>query len=161
MFNDVNTYVRACIICSSAKARPVVTGHQRSREYAGPFRYLMIDFVGPMHPTSGAGNRYLFTCVCAWSGWYWALPCADSESLTAATLLFYNVLCDLAGYPMCIGSDRDPTFVSGVVKALINFFGIHHVIGSAYHPQSQSAVERPHQEYNSICKTFMLSLIHI
>ena len=42
-----------------------------------------------------------------------------------------------------------------VVEALVRAFGIRHVIGTAYHPQSQSNVERPHREYNHICKTFM------
>ena len=64
-------------------------------------------------------------------------------------------MCDLAGYPACLGNDRDKAFVESVVKHLVNFFGILHVIGTAYHPQSQSAVERPHREYNMLCKTFM------
>ena len=155
MFTDVSGFVRTCLVCSSAKARPVVTGHQRSRDYDGPFRFLVIDFVGPMNPTSGQNFRYMFTCACAWSGWYWAVPCERCDSETAATCLFYRVICDIAGYPAMIGSDRDRAFTEGVIKHLINFFGIHHVIGTAYHPQSQSAVERPHREYNSMCRTFM------
>ena len=155
LYTEVSVYVRGCLICSAAKARPLITGHLRSREYDGPFRYLIIDFVGPMSPTSYNGNRYMFTCVCAWSGWYWAVPCQDNTSHTAARCLFDHVMCDLAGYPTCLGHDRDKAFCEGVVQQLINFFGVVDVIGTAYHPQSQSAVERPHREYNTICKTFM------
>ena len=97
----------------------------------------------------------MFTCACAWSGWYWAIPCEANDANTAAHCLFYHVMCDLAGYPACLGNDRDRAFVESVVKALVNFFGVEQVIGTAYHPQSQSAVERPHREYNSLCKTFM------
>ena len=155
MHTDVGTYVRHCLVCASAKARPIVTGHQRSRDYDGPFRYLIIDFVGPMSPPSKNNHVYMFTCACAWSGWYWAIPCVSNDSQTAAHCLFYHVMCDLAGYPACLGSDRDKAFVEGVVQHLVNFFGIVHVIGTAYHPQSQSPVERPHREYNALCKTFM------
>ena len=155
MHTDVGLYVRHCLVCASAKARPIVTGHQRSREYDGPFRYLIIDFVGPMSPPSRNNHVYMFTCACAWSGWYWAIPCVSNDSQTAAHCLFYHVMCDLAGYPACLGSDRDKAFVEGVVQHLVNFFGIVHVIGTAYHPQSQSPVERPHREYNALCKTFM------
>ena len=116
---------------------------------------IIIDYVGPMNPASGRGHRYMFTAVCAWSGWYWAIPAVDSTSETAANLLFHRVMCDLAGYPMCLGSDRAPEFMESVVKDLANTFGIQQVIGTAYHPQSQSPVERPHREYNALCKTFM------
>ena len=97
----------------------------------------------------------MFTCVCAWSGWYWAFPTKDSTQETAAHYLFHNVICDLAGYPVCLGSDGGWSFVTGVVQALVKLFDITHVIGSAYHPQAQGVVERPHREYNKICKTFM------
>jgi len=56
---------------------------------------------------------------------------------------------------VCLGSDGGWSFVAGVVQSLVKLFDITHIIGSAYHPQSQGAVERPHREYNKICKTFM------
>ena len=155
IFKEVQSVLRHCVVCISNKEQPLISGHQRSREYDGPFRYLVIDFVGPISPPSLAGNRYMFTCACAWSGWYWALPSPDDTSGTAARLLFMWVICDLAGYPVCLGSDRAPGFVESVIKALADMFGIKQVIGSAYHPQSQSPVERPHREYNMLCKTFM------
>ena len=131
-------------ISTSEKSIPLVTGHQRTREYDGPFRYLIIDFVGPITPATPRGHRYMFTCACGWSGWYWAKPTEDDSSETAAYCLFYFVICDIAGYPTFIGSDRAKAFIEGVVKQLLEYFGITHVIGSAYHPQAQSAVERPH-----------------
>ena len=97
----------------------------------------------------------MFTCCCAWSGWYWAFPTKDSSQETAAQCLFHNVICDIAGYPVCLGSDGGWSFVAGVAQSFVKLFDINHIIGTAYHPQSQSAVERPHREYNKICKTFM------
>ena len=155
LYQDVQATVRICLVCRSAKDQPLVTGHQRSREYVGPFRYLIIDYVGPMNPISERGYRYMFTCACAWSGWYWAFPTVDNDSETAARCLFHHVICDIAGYPMCLGSDNALAFTEGVIQALVQTFGITNVLGTAYHPQAQSAVERPHREYNTICRTFM------
>ena len=155
LYKEVQALLRHCLICASNKARPLVTGHQRSREYDGPFRFLIIDYVGPMQPPSARGHVYMFTCACAWSGWYWAIPCIGCDGLTAASLLFHRVICDLAGYPVCLGSDRAPEFIAGVTRALADTFGIKQVIGTAYHPQSQSPVERPHREYKMMCRTFM------
>ena len=50
LFRDVSGFRRNCQICRNATGKPLVTGHQRTREYDGPFRFLMIDFVGPMSP---------------------------------------------------------------------------------------------------------------
>ena len=96
----------------------------------------------------------MFTCACGWSGLYWARPTADDSGETAAYCLFYHVICDLAGYPTFVGSDRGRAFVEGTVRKLVDYFGIKHVIGSSYHPQSQAPVERPHREYNTMCRTF-------
>ena len=155
MHVDVGTAVRHCQLCKCAKGKHLVTGHQRTREYDGPFRYLIIDFVGPMSPLSARGMKFMFTCACAWSGWYWCVPCKTDTGEEAAEKLFYFVMCDLAGFPVCIGSDRALAFIEGVVSALKSMFNILEAIGSAYHPQAQSPVERPHREYNAICKTFM------
>ena len=113
LYNDVQDVVRTCLICRSEKGQQLITGHQRSRDYDGPFRYLIVDYGGPMNPPSAGGHRYMFTCVCAWSGWYWAHPTVDDSSETAATQLFYHVMCDLAGYPVCFRSDRGLAFVQG------------------------------------------------
>ena len=93
----------------------------------------------------------MFSCACAWSGWYWAIPVEDNSATTAARCLFNNVICDISGYPVCLGSDNAREFVHGVVKALVQVFGINHIMGTTYHPQAQSAVERPHREYNTLC----------
>ena len=81
----------------------------------------------------------------------------DDSSRTAAECLFYHDICDLAGFPLIIGSDRGLAFTEGTIKDLLQVFGIEQVLGSSYHPQAQSAVERPHREYNAMCKTFMES----
>ena len=97
----------------------------------------------------------MFTCICAWSGWWWAFPTVDDTSVTAAHCLFYYIICDIAGYPLILGSDRGKAFTESVIKELAEVLGIVQIIGTSYHPQSQAAVERPHKEYNLLCKTFM------
>ena len=81
----------------------------------------------------------------------------DDRSQTAAECLFYYVICDIAGFPLIIAADRGLALVEGAVKGLLQVFGVEQVLGSAHHPQAQSAVERPHREYNVLCKTFMES----
>ena len=64
LYKDVQALCRTCLVCQSQKNAPLITGHQRSREYDGPFRYLVIDFVGPMNPPSRRGlHVYLRLCL--------------------------------------------------------------------------------------------------
>ena len=127
----------------------------RSRESDGPFRVLIIDVIGPQRPATPRGNEYCFTCACVFSGWYWCIPCRKDDSATAAELFAERVMFDLAGVPAVLCSDRAKAFTESVVKQLNNTFGIKHVLGTSLHPQSQSAVERPHREYRTLCKQFL------
>ena len=97
----------------------------------------------------------MFTCVCVWSGWYWANPTKDSTAETVAHYLFILRFLDIEGYTVCIGSDAGAAFISGVVQYLMKLFDVNHIIGSAYHPQAQGGVERPHREHNNSFKLFM------
>ena len=141
--------------CKLVKGRAVTTGLMRSREAEGPFRVLMIDFVGPHDPVTPRGHRYLFTCVCVFSGWYWAIPAVSDDGRQAAELFAERVMFDLAGVPAVLCSDRAKAFVEGVVARINELFGIRQVLGSAFHPQSQGAVERPHREYKTLARQFM------
>ena len=155
MSSDVNAVVRNCWECRMNKNSPLVSGSQRSRDYDGPFRFLTIDYVGPQNPPTATGHLYLFTAVCNFSGWYWAIPTQDDTSETAARTLAERVIMDLAGIPVIISSDRGQAFVHSVVKDLAKTFGIEQSLGTSFHPESQSAVERPHREYKTLTRAFM------
>ena len=72
---DIDALIKNCLVCRVAKSRPLVTGFMRSRESDGPFRVLIMDFIGPQKPATPRGNEYCFTCACVFSGWYWCIPC--------------------------------------------------------------------------------------
>ena len=134
---DVAFVIRHCLHCWSVKDNPLVTDHQRSCDYDGQIRYSVIDFVGPIAPVSGLGHRFMVTCVCAWSGRYWAYPSEDPTVKAATCCLFHFVTLDFAGCPVCIGSDAGTTFVSVVATDLIRPFDVNHIVGSAHHPRVQ------------------------
>ena len=83
MDSTVKAVIRSCWQCKVVKATPIVTGLQRSRDYDGPFRILVIDFVGPQRPITPRGNEYLFTCACGFSGWFWSIPTPKDDAETA------------------------------------------------------------------------------
>ena len=152
---DIDSHIRACQVCRWSKGRTLVTGLVRSREMEGPFRVLIMDFVGPQYPKTQRGNLYMFTCICPFSGFFWAIPVPDEGGQTAAIALAERVMFDLAGVVCLICSDRGKVFVEGVIARLNETFGIIAALGSSLHPESQGAVERPHRAYKTLCKQFM------
>ena len=62
---DVGSFVRHCIVCRAEKDSLLITGLPRSKQYGGPFPFLIIDAVGPMSLLSPGGYVYMFTCACA------------------------------------------------------------------------------------------------
>ena len=63
-----------------------------------------------------------------------------------------KIFCDCASFPTVLRSDNAKEFIGDVVKQVNESFGIKHITGSAYHPQSQGAVESMHQTLNQVVR---------
>ena len=70
-----------------------------------------------------------------------------TEDMTAHTVacILYHHYFYIFGTPLCLMTDNDLAFTSEVVQELCNLFGVKRVHTSAYHPQSNGAIERQHQ----------------
>ncbi len=62
--------------------------------------------------------------------------------------------CTTFGVPKYIQSDQGTNFMSKVFAKVIQKLNIKHQVSSAYHPQSQGAIERFHQTLKSMLRTF-------
>ena len=123
---SVDSLIKQCLQCKLTKGTPIKTALQRSRESDGPFRVIIIDFVGPHHPVTSKGHLYMFTAACVFSGYYWCIPCPDDKASTAARLFTEHVMLDLSGVPAVLCSDRAKAFVSEIVQYVNSTFGIKH-----------------------------------
>ena len=66
-----------------------------------------------------------------------------TEDMTAHTMacILYHHYFYIFGTPLCLMTDNDLAFTSEVVQELCNLFGVKRVCTSAYHPQSNGAIE--------------------
>ena len=60
------------------------------------------------------------------------------------------------GLPPEIQSDRGTNFTSKLFEKTMTEWGIKHVLSSAYHPQSQGALERRHQTLKTMFRAFCM-----
>ena len=68
----------------------------------------------------------------------------DMTTHTMAHVLYHHYFY-IFGTPLRLMTDNDLAFTSEVVQELCNLFGVKRVHTSAYHPQSNGAIERQHQ----------------
>ena len=68
----------------------------------------------------------------------------DMTTQTVAHILYHHYFY-IFGTPLHLMMDNDLAFTSEVVQELCNLFGVKRVCTSAYHPQSNGAIERQHQ----------------
>ena len=64
----------------------------------------------------------------------------DITTQTVAHVLYHHYFY-IFGTPLCLMMDNDLTFTSKVVQELCDLFGVKKVCTSAYHPQSNGAIE--------------------
>uniref|UniRef100_A0A8W8MZ15 Integrase catalytic domain-containing protein n=1 Tax=Magallana gigas TaxID=29159 RepID=A0A8W8MZ15_MAGGI len=157
MRKDVVEYCRSCHVCQ-------VVGKPNQKippaplipipAFDEPFTKVIIDCVGPL-PKTKVGNQYLLTIMCASTRFPEAIPLRNIKSRTivnALTKFFTNV-----GLPLSVQSDQGSNFTSKVFKQVMCELGIKHHTSSAYHPESQGALERFHQTLKTMMRTYCLS----
>ena len=157
MRRDIVNYCRSCHVCQVV-GKPNQTIRRAALKpipaFDEPFTKVIIDCVGPL-PRTKAGNQYLLTIMCASTRFPEAIPLRNIKSRTvvnALTKFFTNF-----GLPQSVQSDQGSNFTSQVFKQVMQELGIRHHTSTAYHPESQGALERFHQTLKSMIRTYCLS----
>jgi hypothetical protein len=151
---DVAFFCRSCHTCqvvgkpnqviSKAKLQPIPA-------FDEPFSRVMVDCVGPL-PRTKSGNEYMLTIMCSSTRFPEAIPLRNikAQTIVKALIKFFT----LVGLPKSIQSDQGSNFMSGIFKQVMLELGIKQYQSSAYHPQSQGALERFHQTLKNMLRTY-------
>jgi transposase InsO family protein len=151
---SVSNYVKTCHTCQItgkpnqtipvAPLKPIPV-------YSEPFSRVLIDCVGPL-PKTKNGNQYLLTIMCTSTRFPEAVPLRNisAKSVLKALVKFFTTF----GLPKEVQSDQGSNFMSKIFQQVLFELGIRQVKSSAYHPQSQGAVERFHQTLKSMIKSY-------
>jgi len=157
MSKDCKDFVRGCEICQSCKP-PQPKRHgllQRDDAHLNlqPFDVVGVDLCGPF-PRTARGNRYILSIVDHFTGWPELVPVPDQLTPTVLQGLWDRLIC-CHGIPSRLHSDQGPQFVSHLWSALCKKLGVLFTKSSAYHAQSNGAVETVHRPM----KTFLRMMV--
>lgn len=153
---DVAAYIKTCRVCQmTGKPNQVIKPAplQPIPVVAEPFEHLQLDCVGQL-PTSKGGYRYLLTIMCQVTRYPAAFPLRsiNTRSVLKAMSQFISVF----GIPKLVQTDRGSNFMSCVFAQVLKLLRIKHNKASAYHPQSQGALERFHQTLKSLLRAYCM-----
>ena len=105
------------------------------------FKIWAIDFIGPFPILAKkTGARYTITAVEYVTKWAEAEP-VDTCSSEIATKFIYENIITRFGCQLTLISDQGTHFINRTIKTLIGKFQIDHRRSTAYHPQSNGAIE--------------------
>ncbi|PIK41670.1 hypothetical protein BSL78_21475 [Apostichopus japonicus] len=156
LMSDVADYCRSCHTCQvvgkpnqkipPAPLKPIPA-------FDEPFSRVIIDCVGPL-PKTKSGNQYVLTIMCTSTRFPEAIPLRNIKATTVVKALtkFFT----LVGLPKSIQSDQGSNFTSGLFQQVMYQLGIDQHLSSAYHPESQGALERFHQTLKNMIRTYCL-----
>ncbi|XP_071954190.1 uncharacterized protein [Antedon mediterranea] len=151
---EVSRYCRLCHICQvvgKPNKKIPVAPLKPIPAFGEPFSKVMIDCVGPL-PKTKSGNQYLLTIMCCSTRFPEAVPLRNINAATVvkALIKFFT----LVGLPTSIQSDQGTNFKSGLFQQIMLQLGIEQSTSSAYHPESQGAIERFHQTLKNMLRAY-------
>uniref|UniRef100_A0A9J8B112 Gypsy retrotransposon integrase-like protein 1 n=1 Tax=Cyprinus carpio carpio TaxID=630221 RepID=A0A9J8B112_CYPCA len=153
----VSKFCRSCAACQIAgkpnqklpvaPLRPIPVMRE-------PFERLLLDCVGPL-PKSKSGHEYILSIMCTSTRFPEAIPLRSTKAHIIVRELIK--FCTVFGLPKVIQTDQGTNFTSKLFSQTLTQFGIKHKLSSAFHPQSQGAVERFHQTLKTMLRTYCFS----
>ena len=116
-----------------------------------PFSRVICDCVGPL-PKTRSGHEYMLTIMCASSRFPEAIPLRKitAKAVVKALVKFFT----LVGIPKIVQTDQGTNFMSSIFQQVLQELGIQTCNSSAYHPESQGALERFHQTLKNMLKIY-------
>ena len=151
---DVSRHCKSCHTCQMV-GKPNQTIPKSPLQpipaFEEPFSRIIIDCVGPL-PKTRSGSEYLLTIMCASTRFPEAIPLRNikTKTIVKALIKFFTFV----GLPKSVQSDQGSNFMSGIFQQVMHELGITQYRSSAYHPESQGALERFHQTLKNMLRTY-------
>lgn len=153
---EVANFCKTCHTCQivgKPNQKPPVAPLKPIPVAAEAFTRIIIDCVGPL-PKTRSGNEYLLTIMCASTRFPEAIPLRriTAVHIVDALTKFFTFV----GIPKEIQSDQGSNFMSGLFQQVVDLLGARQIRASAYHPESQGALENFHRTLKNMMRTYCI-----
>ena len=149
---DVTRFCRSCDICQRTiqKGKVPKVPLELMPLIDTPFKRVAVDLIGPIHPPSEQGHRYILTLVDYATRYPDAAPLKSisTEAVAEALVDMYSRL----GVPEEILSDLGTQFVSECMQEVSRLLSIKQLSTTPYHPMCNGLVEKFNGSLKSMLK---------
>lgn len=145
MKRDIEEYIRKCPSCQKNKLTQAKTKMplEITDTAKTVFEKCSMDIVGPLS-ISNNGNKYMLTFQDDLSKFTLAVPIERQDADTVAEAFVENIVLRY-GIPSVLLTDQGSNFLSDVFKRVCKLLRITRIHTTAYHPESNGALERSHR----------------
>ena len=142
MRDDVEGYVRTCLVCQQDKVEQQQPGGllEPLPTPKRPWESVSMDFIVSLPKSEGFGS--IMVVVDRFSKYATFIPAPTDCTAEEAARLFLRNVVKLWGVPESIVSDRDPRFTGRFWTELFKLLGSQLNFSTSFHPQSDGQTER-------------------
>ena len=140
--SDVKRFCQSCDVCQRTVSKGKVTRVPlESMPFIDePFHRVAVDLIGPLHPVTDKGNRYILTLV-DYATRYpeaVALPTIETERVAEALVDMFSRV----GVPYEMLSDMGAQFTSDLMSEVSRLLSMKQLTTTPYHPMCNGLCER-------------------
>lgn len=156
---DVRNWLRSCPSCQINGRRSLAHKDvMHPLNVPTAFARWHLDFIGEL-PTTLKGNRWILMTVDYATNWpiARAVPVASQEAV--ADFIYEEIVLRF-GCPVEILTDRGSNFCGGVVNHYTKRLQTEHKLTSAFHPRTNSKVERLNGIFKAMLRKYVNGALH-
>ena len=113
-----------------------------------PMEFICMDLVGPIHPPSSRGNKYVLTVIDMLTGFTIAVPIKNKNAETICEAYRDNVYCVFGGSSRML-TDNGSEFKNKEMQEVCDTLGLKHIFSPVYTPQSNGRLEGWHRFFKA------------
>ena len=136
---------KECILQNQGQ-REKCFGHFDSPDL--PMEFICMDLVGPIHPPSSRGNKYVLTVIDMLTGFTIAVPIKNKNAETICEAYRDNVYCVFGGSSRIL-TDNGSEFKNKEMQEVCDTLGLKHIFSPVYTPQSNGRLEGWHRFFKA------------
>ena len=113
-----------------------------------PMEFICMDLVGPIHPPSSRGNKYVLTVIDMLTGFTIAVPIKNKNAETICDAYRDNIYC-VFGRSSRMLTDNGSKFKNKEMQEVCDTLGLKHIFSPVYTPQSNGRLEGWHRFFKA------------
>ena len=154
MLSEIESFCRKCTHCGS-RNKPVPAPRASLGELSAtePLDVVGLDILSSL-PATPSGHHHLLVVVDHFSRWVEAYPLKTQEAAEVASV-FVREFVSRFGCPRRIHSDRGANFTGEIMRRTCELLGISRSTTTAFHPMSNSIVERTNRTLINMFAKFL------